>query len=72
MLKTYKSCTYILKFVLFIFYISAAMENSTEEQREEINEEEAELTEEKMHNNLKGTHQTSFKNFYILAQKKEL
>lgn len=38
------------------------MENSTEEQREgggantEINEEEAELKEEKTHNNLKGTH----------------
>lgn len=43
------------------------MENSTEEQREEIHEE-AELTEEKMHSNLKGTHQTSFKMWSIWTQ----
>ena len=42
------------------------MENSTEELQEgggvktEINEEEAEQTEEKTHNNLKGSYKTHF------------
>lgn len=49
-----------VKFVLFV-HISAVMENSTEEQREEINEEESELKEEKPHSNLKGLYKTSFK-----------
>lgn len=44
--------------VLFV-PITAVMENSTEEQREEL-KEEVEPTEEKTHSNLKGTHQTSF------------
>lgn len=46
------------------------MENSTEELREgeagtEINEEEAELKEEKMHKKLKGMSNTSFKNLVL-------
>lgn len=43
------------------------MENSTEEQREELNEE-VELTEEKTHSNLKGTHQTSFNMWRIYSK----
>lgn len=64
-------CIYISKFVLFV-HISAVMENSKEEQREDINEEEPELTEEKTHHNLKGTFRTSIKICYILAEEKEL
>ncbi len=46
---------------MLLVFISAAMENSTEELREEINEKEVELTEEKAHNNLKGTFKTLYR-----------
>ena len=53
---------------MFVF-ISAVMENSSEEQREDVKTEEAELTEEKTHNNLKGEYRTPSRISSILDRK---